>query len=65
MFTASLSASQPTPPLGAYSASKAALVMLAAQLADEWGPDGIRVNRVSPGTVLTPLTSALHDDPGR
>jgi NAD(P)-dependent dehydrogenase (short-subunit alcohol dehydrogenase family) len=47
--TASISAEHPTPPLGAYSASKAALVRLVEQMAIEWGPDGIRCNCVSPG----------------
>ena len=61
--TASVSASQPTPPIGAYSASKAALVMLVRQLAYEWGPDGIRCNCVSPGTVHTGLTDATYSNP--
>ena len=65
VYTASLSATEPTPPLGAYSASKAALVMLASQLAYEWGADGIRVNCVSPGMVRTPLTEKVYDDPAR
>lgn len=60
--TASISASQPTPPLGAYSASKSALVMLVRQMANEWGPDGIRCNTVSPGPTLTPMTAAGYGD---
>jgi len=40
--TASISSEHPTPPLGSYSASKAALVMLVQQMALEWAPDGIR-----------------------
>lgn len=63
--TASMSAFQPTPPLGAYAASKAAVVMIARQLANEWGPDGIRVNTVSPGPTLTAMTSAGYADPAR
>jgi NAD(P)-dependent dehydrogenase (short-subunit alcohol dehydrogenase family) len=54
--TGSISGMHPTPPLGAYAASKAALVMLVRQLANEWGRDGIRVNSVSPGPTLTGLT---------
>jgi glucose 1-dehydrogenase len=61
--TASLSSENPTPPLGAYSASKAALVMLVQQMAVEWGPDGIRCNCVSPGPTLTPLTAAAYSNP--
>lgn len=48
VVTTSISGHFPTPRAGAYSASKAALLMLVKQLALEWGPDGIRVNCVSP-----------------
>jgi NAD(P)-dependent dehydrogenase (short-subunit alcohol dehydrogenase family) len=42
-------------PFGApYSASKAALMALTRTAALEWGPLGIRVNAVAPGTVRTP-----------
>lgn len=54
--TASISATNPTPPGGAYSASKAALRILVEQLAVEWGPYGIRANCVSPGPTDTALT---------
>jgi NAD(P)-dependent dehydrogenase (short-subunit alcohol dehydrogenase family) len=54
--TASISATHPTPPAGAYSASKAALRMLVQQLAVEWGKFGIRANCVSPGPTDTGLT---------
>lgn len=60
--TASMSASQPTPGLGFYSPSKAALAMLIRQLALEWGPDGIRCNTVSPGPTYTPMTQAGYAD---
>lgn len=39
----------------AYSASKAALVNLAQGLAEEWAPDRIRVNAVSPERTDTPM----------
>jgi len=61
--TASLAAREPTPPLGAYSASKAALVMLIQQMACEWGPDGIRCNTVSPGSTHTAMTDARYSQP--
>jgi NAD(P)-dependent dehydrogenase (short-subunit alcohol dehydrogenase family) len=61
--TASISAHEPTPPLGAYSASKAALVMLVRQMASEWGPYGIRCNTVSPGSTHTGMTDARYSDP--
>jgi len=63
--TASISASQPTPPHGAYSPSKAALVMLVRQMAYEWGPDGIRCNCVSPGMTHTGMTDQVYSDPQR
>jgi len=49
---------------GAYSVSKAGVVMLSRQLASEWGPMGIRSNVVSPGMVITPMSQAFYDTPG-
>lgn len=60
---ASMSGVQPYSGMGAYSASKAALIMLVRQLAQEWAADGIRVNCVSPGLVRTPLTQPMYDIP--
>jgi len=60
---ASIAASQPQPSSGAYSASKAATVMLSRQLAFEWGPRGVRSNCVSPGLVNTPMSAAFYADP--
>ncbi|WP_238368454.1 SDR family NAD(P)-dependent oxidoreductase [Mesobacterium pallidum] len=61
--TASSAADHPAIPLGAYSTSKAALVMLVRQMAGEWGPAGIRCNCVSPGPTHTAMTAASYDDP--
>lgn len=36
--------------------------MLVKVLAQEMGPDGIRVNTVSPGMVRTGMTAAVHAD---
>ena len=58
----STGATCPVADLGSYSPSKAALSMLAQQMALEWGPDGIRVNTVSPGPTATPMAAA-YDDP--
>ncbi|UOM36556.1 SDR family NAD(P)-dependent oxidoreductase [Acuticoccus sp. I52.16.1] len=63
--TVSTAAEHPAVPLGAYSASKAALLMLVRQIASEWGPDGIRCNGVSPGPTHTAMTSASYDDPAK
>lgn len=63
--TASISATQPTAPHGAYSASKAALLMLVRQLSYEWGPDGIRCNCVSPGMIHTGMTDTVYADPAK
>jgi NAD(P)-dependent dehydrogenase (short-subunit alcohol dehydrogenase family) len=61
---ASVSAYAPQSNSGAYSASKAAVVMLSRQLAAEWGPRGVRSNVVSPGLIRTPMTQGLYDTPG-
>jgi NAD(P)-dependent dehydrogenase (short-subunit alcohol dehydrogenase family) len=39
----------------AYNSSKAAVTALTKSLAVEWGPQGVRVNALSPGYVDTPL----------
>lgn len=44
-----------------YSASKSALLNLARHAAAQLGPRGIRVNCISPGTIITPIQPA--DDP--
>jgi 3-oxoacyl-[acyl-carrier protein] reductase len=41
-------------PRTAYAAAKAAEIQLAATAAQELAPDGIRVNAVSPGSILFP-----------
>jgi NAD(P)-dependent dehydrogenase (short-subunit alcohol dehydrogenase family) len=47
---------------GAYGIAKAGLLMLVRHMALEWGPDGIRVNSVSPGPTLTGLTEGVFND---
>jgi NAD(P)-dependent dehydrogenase (short-subunit alcohol dehydrogenase family) len=46
----------------AYCAAKGGLVVMAKAMAIDHGPDGIRVNCVCPGDVLTPM---LHEDAER
>ena len=47
-------AARGTPLLAAYGAAKAGLESFSRTMALEWGPRGIRVNLVAPGTVKTP-----------
>jgi NAD(P)-dependent dehydrogenase (short-subunit alcohol dehydrogenase family) len=47
--------------MGVYCASKAALSMLVRVAADEWGPDGVRVNAVAPGVTRTPMLGTGPD----
>ena len=48
--------------LGAYSVSKAALIMLTKVLAVELGKDGIRVNAIAPGLIRTEFSRALWEN---
>ncbi|MCP4752782.1 MAG: SDR family oxidoreductase [Proteobacteria bacterium] len=45
--------------VGAYSASKSALIMLTKQMACEWGGDGIRCVAICPGLVRTEMAADL------
>ena len=49
----SIAATRPSPALGLYSASKAALDSLTRSMALEWTGKGVRVNAVAPGHVNT------------
>lgn len=64
VHTASIAASQPQANSGAYSVTKAGVVMLSRQLAFEWGPYGVRSNVVSPGLVRTALSEPFYQVPG-
>lgn len=58
----SIAAHEPYPNGGAYSASKAGLLILTQQCAVEWGCYNIRVNAVTPGLTHTPLTAKGYED---
>jgi glucose 1-dehydrogenase len=62
VVVASISGMHPYAGAGAYSTSKAALLMLVRQLAQEWATAGLRVNAVSPGMVRTPLTEPIYSN---
>ena len=56
----SIAGLHPSPGLGMYGVSKAALIRLTMELAAELGP-GIRVNAVAPGVVKTKFATALYE----
>lgn len=57
---ASISSNNPQGSSGAYSVSKAGVVIMSKQLAFELGSQGVRSNTVSPGLVRTPMTEAYY-----
>ncbi|MEV8638498.1 SDR family NAD(P)-dependent oxidoreductase [Streptosporangium sp. NPDC051023] len=59
----SIGARQPTPGLGHYEATKAAVDALTRTSAIELASYGIRVNGVAPGPVHTPMTAVLMENP--
>lgn len=56
---ASVEGLRPSPGLGLYSVSKAALIMLTQSQAKEWGADKIRSNAICPGLIQTKFSAAL------
>ena len=59
---ASVTGHAPYAMAGAYSPSKAAILLLTQQLALEFSKYNIRVNSISPGLIRTPLTENVYAD---
>ena len=59
---ASMSGSNAHNHLGPYGPSKASLIMLTQVLAQELGPQGVRVNSLSPGMVRTGMTEQVYQN---
>ena len=60
---ASIAGVTPDPGMGAYAASKAAVISVTRSLARDLGPQGIRVNAVAPGVVRTDFARVLVETP--
>lgn len=58
----STGADTPAPGLSIYSLTKSAVNMLTRTAATEFGPMGIRVNAVAPGSVETPMVAFRYRD---
>lgn len=64
VHVASIAALHPQTHSGAYSASKAGVLLLSRQMAAEWGPSGIRSNAICPGMIRTALSARFYQQPG-
>jgi NAD(P)-dependent dehydrogenase (short-subunit alcohol dehydrogenase family) len=63
VHVASIAGSVPQPYSGAYSVSKAGVMMLSRLLAVELGEHGVRSNVVSPAMICTPMSEGIYADP--
>lgn len=64
VHVSSIAALHPQTRSGAYSPSKAGVLLLNKQLAAEWGPRGVRSNAVCPGMIRTALSAKFYEVPG-
>jgi NAD(P)-dependent dehydrogenase (short-subunit alcohol dehydrogenase family) len=63
--TASMLSTFGGPLVPAYSASKGGVAQLTKALAGRWAENGIRVNAIAPGWIVTEMTQGLREDPVR
>ncbi len=59
---ASVSGIRPSPGTAAYGAAKAGLLNLTQSLAQEWGPQGVRVNAIIAGLMQTETADLTYGD---
>jgi NAD(P)-dependent dehydrogenase (short-subunit alcohol dehydrogenase family) len=59
VLQASIGGLRGVPAVAAYAAAKAGVIGLCRQMALDYGPQGIRVNAIAPGTVPTPLVQGI------
>jgi len=64
IFVASRTGLRGFPGFAAYSASKGGILALMRSMAADYGPDGIRVNAIVPGTMDTPMNAQEFSEPG-
>ncbi len=50
------------PNAGAYTSTKAGIIMLTEQMALEWAGSGVRVNAVAPGLILAGMSDPIYAD---
>jgi NAD(P)-dependent dehydrogenase (short-subunit alcohol dehydrogenase family) len=60
---ASIAGLRPSPGMGAYSVSKASIIMLTQVLARELGASNIQVNAIAPGVIKTRFSQILWQTP--
>jgi NAD(P)-dependent dehydrogenase (short-subunit alcohol dehydrogenase family) len=65
IFISSIGGLKSSTVIAMYGVTKAADIALCRSLAAEWGPEGVRVNCIAPGLVVTDFARALYENPER